>query len=202
MKRSSLFIAFCFILVWQAQAQMKPRLPQRADATRRQVEQITLNPIKPGIPTAANPFVPAFVPKAHTFTATTGRLQNAQVTRDPDTGLPVSIIGAIDYQPLPGEGRSEALAHCIGYLETIKDQLKLSAPAQEFVAISTTTDELGITHVRMQQVAQEFRVWQRDCASPQRREGVYDEWPLSAYPAINQLPSRIRAAAGAEFSLG
>jgi len=159
MKRSSLFIAFCLLLVWQAQAQMKPRLPKRADGTRRQVEQITLNPIKPGIPTVADPFAPAFVPKAQSFTATTSQLQNAVVTRDPATGLPVSIIGAIDYQPLPGEGRSEALAHCYGYLETIKTQLKLSAPAQEFTATSATTDELGITHVRLQQVAKGIPVY-------------------------------------------
>lgn len=164
MKKTSLFIAFCLLLVWQAQAQLKPNLPKPAQPFHRDINKISISPIKPVVPTADAPFVPSFTPKASPLKTTTGQLQNARITRDPATGLPVSILGDIEYQPLPGNSRPEAPAHSLGYLEAIKDKLKLTAPVDEFSVTAVSTDELGITHVRLQQVARGIPVYGSEIA--------------------------------------
>lgn len=67
-----------------------------------------------------------------------------------DNGLPIMIKG----RPAPDQMRSgnSIPAQCFDYLGAIKDQIQIDQPAEEFAIQRQETDELGQTHVRLQQM--------------------------------------------------
>ena len=72
-------------------------------------------------------------------------------------GVPTMISGEV---PIEGSVRNLPLtARCQQYLEAVKSMMSIKDPVEEFEVKSTETDEMGHTHVRMQQKFGNLPVW-------------------------------------------
>lgn len=104
-----------------------------------------------------------------------------------------SVPGAIN---LISSGRESLESACYQYLEAIKPALGIREPAQEFKVKTATTDELGMDHVKMQQVHQGVPVW---CAEVvlHSRNNVIDLFNGNYYPTpdVSTVPTVTREAA-------
>jgi Zn-dependent metalloprotease len=118
-------------------------------------EALKIEPWQPAVP-AAEPNV--FTPSLHqygslNFDFKPTKRPGLQVTKDPNTGLPIWIEGSVGNLSQPIEKQAFA------YLETVQELLLLKQAAAEFQLVQTETDHLGQTHLRLQQIYKNVKVY-------------------------------------------
>jgi bacillolysin len=74
-------------------------------------------------------------------------------------GLPVLIEDISVPQTSSANLRVDATASSFQYLAKVKGLMQIERPEEEFSVVSSKTDELGMTHVRMQQRHKGIKVW-------------------------------------------
>lgn len=111
--------------------------------------ELTLHPTKEiAVPPAENPFgLPAVKRKPlPLFTPVSGTSPQVRVTRG-ENGMPILFEGATPASAVAGDVKAGAL----GYLASLQPA-GIAEPLAEFAVKSAETDQLGNTHVRLEQV--------------------------------------------------
>lgn len=137
----------------------KPQLDQISRATQpHHLEDLKIKPLPISVPPGdANG---NFQNSLHRFTALkwkkpTPQLGSLKAITDEASGLPIYIEGKIGgvKDEKGWEGQSFA------YLAAIKEFLKLQNPANEFMITKIETDNLGQTHIHLQQIYKNIKVY-------------------------------------------
>lgn len=84
--------------------------------------------------------------KAQAFTS-----PETYIVRDPDSGLPIFIRGNFSPAPLVQSRSSQVENIAFSFLEDKKSLLRLDEPEGSFQVIRQHTDDLGMTHLKLQQ---------------------------------------------------
>jgi bacillolysin len=74
-------------------------------------------------------------------------------------GLPVMIEGSFHSETNSKSARTDVSSISFSYLQKVKGVMKIEKPEEEFSITNLETDELGITHMRMQQMYKGIKVW-------------------------------------------
>lgn len=156
------FLVFVFLLTVQwGLAQMKSFSPPAPDAPVVTWEdtRIQVDDYRPGVPAAARALaspsyrsIPALPMPSRGVTA-------VQVLRDGENGRPIFIRAQARELPAVSRGRSAEENKAYAYLEALAPLLELDEPARQFEIRRVREDELGMTHLRMQQYWQGLPVY-------------------------------------------
>ena len=150
----------CAVLLLQVQAQFKP-IPQRSTSTGPK-EQNTHIPIKA---------LPRFAQSSSTPDQSSISYSNLPklklslrkpipgplMVRDEKSGLPIFIEGEVEGLPELRDAPNSRKA--IQYLDHFSKELRIAAPAKEFVLVSQSTDEQQQNHLRFRQQFQGIEVY-------------------------------------------
>jgi bacillolysin len=124
------------------------------------------------VPRVARPLAPVSPLENRKPLLLSGRQQALDIVRDPKTGLPIMIRGEIDYRLVSTGKRSTTEDHAYAYLEAIKGALGMRDPTEEFVTIKVDHDDLGHTHIRLQQVHHGLKVYGAEVVVHQHKDRV------------------------------
>lgn len=159
MKTFTLFILF-FANFQLANSQFKPYLEQfkdKAQPSNAQEFNLTTEPI-PYYPTESRNFITTrqLTP---VYQSVANAIYGIEVIRN-DYGMPIFIHG------LPNEiknnkhiDKQKKEDYTFAYLDALKDVLKINEPKSEFKIFSKQEDELGFTHIRLQQIYKDIPVY-------------------------------------------
>ncbi len=155
-------LVFFFLLTapW-ALAQMKSFSPPAPDApvVTEEDTRIQLTGYRPGVPAAAQALTgPSYRPIPALPMPSAG-VTAVQALHDDDTGRPIFIRAHARELPAVSKGRSAEEEKAYAYLEALAPLLELDQPARQFEIRRVQMDELGMTHLRMQQYWQGIPVY-------------------------------------------
>ncbi|MBI5914954.1 MAG: M4 family metallopeptidase [Bacteroidetes bacterium] len=141
-------IALTILLAAPAFGQMKPHRPKNESATPLKRENLApVLPLAPEIPAASPQFFGQqnFQPIASLPKPVSGQ-PSLRARISPETGTPYLIEGK-----LPADAAKSLDGQLQDYLAAVQSVLKLDDPAGEFVVSEIENDELGCSHIRLQQ---------------------------------------------------
>jgi Zn-dependent metalloprotease len=174
-------LVFTIFISASLYGQLKPSLPQPANGTKLNPEKVAppLN-YRPGVPAAA----PAF-PQGRTFGSIPslpkpiGGAVPMRVYVSQETGTPYRIEGQV-----PADTEKSLETQVLDYLNIAGEVLKMKSPAQEFAIKTSETDELGHTHVRLQQMWKGVPVHAAE-AILHKKDGAFHLFNGRFYPTPN-----------------
>lgn len=142
-------------------------------------------PLKQGTPVTT----PTFVPRQ--LNPSAFRLDPAVFTdtRYDKNGKLLFTEGRLpDAIGLTGKSSEAVPQACIQYLDALRQTLGIKQPGEEFIVKSYTTDELGMEHIRMQQVLSGIPVYGAELYL-HGRDGFIDRYNgrVAPTPALNDL---------------
>lgn len=189
MNRLLLVLLFCILIVslW-AQPAFKPHLETVTPGAPVVPRPIELNPeVLPGLPKATwTPFQSAFASfEPQTFVKPVAASE-LRITRDLKTRRPIFIEGIPDAVRNSGAARSSN-AQALEYLQAVSPLLELDVATTTFEQLHRTVDELGMTHLRLQQYYEGIPVFGADVRLHGGRQG-FDRLNGRTIPNI-QLPT-------------
>ncbi len=153
---------FLFLLASQwGWAQMKSfsSPPREASGVTEADTRLRVTQYRPGVPSAAQPLsAPAYRPLPALPMPSKG-VTAVRVLRDEEADRPIFICARVEVLPPVSKGRSASEEKAFAYLEALAPILELDRPAQQFEISQVREDEIGMTHLRMQQYWQGIPVY-------------------------------------------
>ncbi len=142
-------IISCLLFVADMSAQGKHPSKSKAESKRLSPQDMgKLSPLKKKPQANAVPLATRNFKSLGAFTPPQLNEPNLTFLNDAETDLPILIKGSVGAK----EKGNTLLERCYSYLEVVKDQMQIEKAAQEFVTHKVETDEIGMTHIRLQQV--------------------------------------------------
>ncbi len=96
-----------------------------------------------------------------------------RVKKDPASGLPIMIEGKLTDANRPVDGKVTWKRKANQYLDQLQHIMKIKDPGKEFEIVSVNTDDLGHTHIRMQQYFGELAVFGGDLILHAKDNSIY-----------------------------
>ena len=145
-----------------------------------------------GVPIATQPLVGSSAVKTQPFLQKRSALlpQGLKV-KTSDAGLPTMIEGTLPPQYAAQKSTEERVFQ---YLNALGKSIQISKPSEEFVIKSIETDDIGQTHVRLQQVLGKIPVWASQVVVHETNDkvtlfnGVYFPTPFHGNPIGSVSP--------------
>ena len=136
-------------------AQKNPMTNQKGNRTTKEIKTGDLNPIK--IDGSKNN-----QPSTTSTPLPNVSESNLDIVYSDDNGMPIQIKGSASSKTLGGLTDSEIQEAVYDYLNGMKRTLKIDNTTQEFGIMNTETDDIGMTHIRMQQYFMGLKVYGGD----------------------------------------
>ncbi len=92
-----------------------------------------------------------------------------QLSKDKKNGLPVMISGTLD----ASDDITNTEAKCYDYLQVVKSMIQIENPDDEFIIKKQTTDQKGITHIRMDQYFEGIKVYGGEIVLHEKDESIF-----------------------------
>lgn len=154
--KNILLTSFLLLCSFAIYSQVKSPMAKVPKSTHpHQAEELKINPWKPAVPLAPPNSLHTSVHSygGLSFDFKPSRQPGLQVIKDQKTGLPIQIEGKI--ADLNGPLDKQAFA----YLAAVADILQIQQPQEEFEIAKMETDELGQTHLRLQQIYKKVKMY-------------------------------------------
>ena len=110
---------------------------------------------------------------------------NLDITYSDDNSMPIQIKGNPSLKTLGGLTDSEIEEAVYDYLKAVKRTLKINNTTQEFGISDTETDDIGMTHIRMQQYFMGLKVYGGDLVLHANNKGQLQSLNGRFYPTPN-----------------
>lgn len=156
MKNIYFTITFCFFATLsQAQIQKPIFKPAPSKTSQGITKQPITTSIK-GIPSARRQLINPFTPKTQPVLkrGLVNKL-GLRIVETAQSGRPIMIKGELKQ----GTNGRDVSIQAFDYLEAIKTPLQIKNPAAEFKIIDRKTDELGQTHIKLQQEYKGIKIY-------------------------------------------
>jgi len=153
----TLLLFFCFTFnVSNAQHRKHPSKTKQESKRYDANSLEKVKPIRENVPYANQPFHQLAKPyKTLPALQAPTPVNNFTVVRDTETNLPISIKGSLKID----NSAKSIDVQCHEYLEAISKEMQLEKAANQFEVQRVQNDELGHTHIRMQQTNQGIPVY-------------------------------------------
>lgn len=157
MKRHIFLALFMLAAASSVWAQKPIKNTDIRQTPRTTAEPSPVNIPETGVPVATQPLSGYFEPKPIRFVPKGKKaLPEGLKIRTSAMGLPTMVAGEL---PLAMQAAKTVEDKAFEYLKAISQAMHIQEPAAEFVIDHIETDELGQTHIRMNQVYKNLSVW-------------------------------------------